>query len=441
MTQVRRRSSARARAGKLAIAVGAALLVAPAVAGPSRAAGSPGFGKAQAQMLMLDPRSAQLSFGVRFGSTVADHRNTVARAQAWSTDYGLIGSAVTAEPCTGGEATVSYDDLPKPYRADSREPKDAEEKTVMEGPITQSVRAAPTPLAVATSRLAEVPLPGLMTIDGATSRTSSGVDAKGITEVRAEVDVDELSILDGIVSLGGLHWSAVNRSDTGPAGKFTLGEASLGGVPIPTQDASAVIQAVNALLSNLGIVLTPPVSHLEGETIFVDPLKVGIAPNEVRDQVAAATLGAIQPVREQLFQALLDASCDSGGAITVIDILLGSVTGGGSFSAVLGGAQAERSDSGGSVTLGGGGSTPSIGGGSPPALGGGATIGAGDGLAEDEGPGTTPGSVGTTPTREASSSAPDTSDDNAWAVALVSIVFGGALLEADRRKMSRAGAA
>lgn len=436
------------RAGRLVLAAGVVLLASSIDVG-ARAAADPGFGKAQAQLLMLDPRSAQLSFGVRFGPTVADHRNTVARAQAQSTDYGLIGGAITGDNCdTGEKAAIGREDLPQPMRADSRTPGDGDERTVSEGPITQSVRADERPSARATSRLVEADLPGIASVRGATNSTSSGVDQDGNPLVTATVDIAQIDLLGGAVRLGPLHWEATNGGPKGPTGKFTLGEATIGGVPIPSQDASVVFEAVNNVLSQVGIVVIPPTTHLETDTIFVDPIKIGVAPNQLRDQVSGAVIAAIQPIREQLFQALIDASCSSGGAITVIDILLGSVTGGGSFTAVLGGAQAQFVKTSGGVQLGGGS------GGAPggPVLGGstgGSTGGAfaplptGAGSGSTGGPGGSTGGTGGTGVSVPAVAAADVADasDGAAPVALGVLALGALLVEADRRKMRQAGVA
>ena len=47
---------------------------------------------------------------------------------------------------------------------------------------------------------------------------------------------------------------------------------------------SDVVAAVNGVLSQLGLVLTPPRSHVEEGTLFVDPIRLGIAPNPTRDR-------------------------------------------------------------------------------------------------------------------------------------------------------------
>jgi hypothetical protein len=419
------------RAGRTALALGLVLSAASvdltATSGASSAAASavtrPGFGKAQAQLLMLDPRSAQLSFGVRFGPTVSDHRNAVARAQAQSTDYGLIGSALTGAGCSGTPPPFSAEQLPQPLRADSRVPADAKEATVVEGPITQSVVAEPRPYAHATSRLAEAVLPGILTIEGATDATTSGVDAKGVALVHADVEVARLQLLGGIVDLSGLHWEATNRAGAEAFGAFTIGAASIGGTPLPTQDASATIAAVNAVLSQLGIVILPPVSHLEGDTIFVDPIKIGVAPTATR-------------AREALFKALLDASCDSAAVITVADILLGSVTGGGSLTAAIGGAQAQLIPDDGAAEP----SSPTTRTSSPEPE----PVGTGAPFAFAP---TAPAPTGGTAAAPTSLRPRTTAahlghaSDGALAVGLGALGLGAVLVEADRRKMRQAGVA
>ncbi len=432
------------RAGRLALLLGVVLVGSSIGAPATRAAprqAEPvvelGFGQSQAVLAMIDPRSAELSFGVRFGATVTDHRNRVARAVAHSTDYGLIGSALTAEGCSGGAGTIRAEDLPQRLRADSRNPGEDAERTVAEGPITQSVLARSTPFAQATSRLAELDIPGAVRVAGASNRTTSGVDADGVPIATGQVDIAELSLAGGLVALRGLHWEATFRKGQEPSGAFTIGSATLAGTAVPTQDASAAVSAVNSLLSQLGLVLTPPQSHVEEGTLFVDPIRLGIAPNATRDQIAGVTLAALQPVREQLFGALLDASCDSAALITVLDILLGSFTGGGSLTLNVGGTQARISDAESFEGLGpaGQGQAPSLGGSAPGA--------APRGLSAGSVP-TTPGTVPAVdhePSGQEAVADTDTKSDGALAVGLAALALGVVLVEADRRKMRQAGVA
>jgi hypothetical protein len=429
------------RVGRVALALGLTLVAASVdltAARPAQArtgaevAADPGFGQAQAQMLMIDPRSAQLSFGVRFGPTVADHRHAVARATAQSTDAGLIGAALTGQGCTGGAPPLRPDQLPQVLLADSRTPGDADERTVTEGPITQSVLARDDPYARATSRLAEVDIPALFTLHGAYDRTASGVDDEGRPTVTAEVDVAKLSLLGGLIELDGLRWYAEHVGGHDAVGSFTIGRGSIGGKAIPTQDASAAVAQVNAVLQQAGFVLRPPRSHREADTFFVDPLELGIAQNPTRDAVTGAVLQVLQPIREPLFAALIKAQCDFEAAITVVDILLGSATGGGSLTINVGGAQAQLLPGEPATT------TTTIGpvpidedlpatGTARPSL--------------DElggGPAIAPSPAARTTLRPRRASDVGTASDGALAVGLVTIGLGLVLVEGDRRKMRRA---
>jgi hypothetical protein len=415
------------------LVVGASAVVAPR----SAAQTEPGLGQAQAALVVIDPRSAQLSFGVRFGPTVADHRNQVARATAQSTDYGLIGGALTGEGCTGRAPTLSAEQLPQVLRADSRAPADREQHTVQEGPITQSVLADERPFGQATSRLAELEVPGVLRVAGASNRTTSGVAEDGSAIATAEVEIAQLSLAAGLIELRGLRWSAVHAQGEEPHGSFTIGSATIGGVPLPTQDPVPAIADINAALGRLGLVLSPPLAHLNEGVLFVDPLQIGISPNLARDQLVGAVLSAIHPLREQLFGALLAASCDSAAAITVIDILLGSVSGGGSLTVQLGGAQATTGQADTFQGLGEGGDRPPAAAGRPsprvpsgrpdvPSVPG----GRGDDGEEASAPVETTGVADT-----------GTESDGALAVGLVTVLLGAALMEGDRRKMRRAALA
>ena len=426
------------RAGRAVTVAGLALVASSIGAPATQAAAELGFGQAQAVLVMIDPRSAELSFGVRFGPTVADHRNEVARAVAQSTDYGLIGSALTGVGCTGSAPSLRAEDLPQPIRADSRNPGDGVEHAVQEGPIRQSVLALPQPFSQATSRLGELEIPGVLRIAGASNRTTSGADEDGLPTATGTVDIAEVALAGGLVELRGLHWEAVVGHGEEPHGAFTIGGASISGIPIPTQDASAVVSSINGVLSQLGLVLTPPRSHVEEGTLFVDPIRFGIAPNPARDQIAGTLLAAIQPIREQLFGLLLEASCDSAAAITVVDILLGSFTGGGSLTVNVGGAQAQLTDAASFQGLGLGAPAPA-----PP------TGSQGSGASVTRRPtkptgATTPGSIGSdgaiTPAPVAATET-GTKSDGAIAVGILAVLLGAALLEADRRKMIQAGVA
>ena len=423
------------RAGRVAAAIGIAL-IAGTVGAPSTRAqttSDPGFGEAQATLVMIDPRSAELSFGVRFGPTIADHRNGVARAVAHSTDYGLIGTAITAEGCDGGPGMVRPEDLPQRLRADSRDPEAGTERTVQEGPIVQSVLARPEPHAQATSRLSELVLPGIARIAGASNRTTSGVDDAGRPHATGAVDIAELSLAGGLVELRGLRWEADATGGADPVGRFTIGSATVAGTPLPTQDASAVVAAVNDVLDLLGLVLSPPRSHVEQGTLFVDPIRLGVRPNAARDRLAGEVLAALQPLREEAFGALLEVACDMGAAITVVDILLGSVTGGGSLTLNIGGTQAKLTEAEPFDGFGAVAARPAADA-TPPAV----AVPRAPTAPAAPAPAAAPTGAARTVVAGTPATDVDMRSDGALAVGLAVLGLGAVLVEADRRKMRAA---
>jgi hypothetical protein len=406
--------------GRVALAVGVLGALVPS--GTVDAAAEPGLGQASAQLLRIEPTSAGLSFGVIVAPISSDHRNDVARAVAQSTNFGLIGSALTADPCSGGEPPVPPEALPKVVRADSRDPDAGTTKTVVEGPVTETIVAEATPDARSTGRMADVGVPGVASVAGLSERTRSGIDGGGTREATAHAEVGELVLLGGLVELHGITWDGRHHGADGASGAFRIGAASIAGAPLPTQDPAAVLEAVNAVTSLLGVTLETPEVRQVGDSVFVDPLTIAVVPNEGRDAIAATLLAGIQPLREAVFGAFIDADCANAAYVTVLDILVGSLTGSGAFKLSLGGV-----DAGSSVV-----DAYTFAGSAPPALPGSpapAISPAGTSPPPAIAPPTTVGR--TAPVAATVDDVPD----GAVAVALVALAVGAVLIELDRRTM------
>jgi hypothetical protein len=311
--------------------------------GPVEAADEAGLGQASAQMLRVEPTSAGLSFGVIVAPISSDHRNDVARAVAQSTNFGLVGAALTATPCNGGAPSIPPEALPKVFRTDSRDADAGAVKTITEGPVTQTIKADSTPDAASTGRLADLGVPGVVTMAGLSERTSSGIGGDGVRVATAHVEVAEVELLGGLVALHGIAWDGRHHGVDGPSGGFHIGSASIAGAPIPTQDPAAVLEAVNAVTSVLGVTLESPEVREVGANVYVDPLTIAVVPNPSRDALAAALLAGVQPLREAVFDAFIAADCGNAAYVTIIDLLLGSLTGSGTFQLSLGGVDAGSS--------------------------------------------------------------------------------------------------
>lgn len=317
-------------------------------AGASAATSEPSFGHSFAQTLQLDPRTAGLSYAVTFGAALADHTNNVARAQAQMVNFGVIGTAATTASCPNSEPPIDPKYLPKPTRVDSREPGAEDGKTTKNGPFEEDARASSRPFADAASTIAPLDLAGVITFANSKAESTSGVDTAGRTIATGQVDVGSVSLVNGLVKLEGLHWrSASEPGKADPSSKFWIDRVAIAGVPVPQSDAFATLDRVNTALAPLGLVVSLPKIHTDNDTTFVDPLRIGIVPSATRDQLARPVINGAQPVRQAVFQYLLDhtpCAYSPASIILVADVLTLAATGGGSMNVNIGGTQAQTKD-------------------------------------------------------------------------------------------------
>jgi hypothetical protein len=424
----------------------------------------PGQGIAIAQTDRIDPRSGGLSIGITFGISIAGHQNQVAQASSQAIDLGVIGTTLAAPGCSNGDKpprapTLPADKQPQALQVDSRNPdsaagKDADE-TAFPVPIHKHAQANPDPFAKSVTTTSPIGIPQVLQVGSGVATSYSGLIEDGKTrEAKAVTDISNITFPGG-VSLSGLHWEATWRSTDGgqPQGLFTIGSATGPlGVPIPTNDPTATIKQVNDGLKAIGLRIDPPGSHTDGGVMFVDPMGISVVPNAQRDQVAAGLFAGIQPIRQELFDALLKADCSNATPITILDIVVGSITGAGAFHLTLGGVQAQSGEvAANPFSLGSGGVKLGTGGINLPAAGG---VGVGSAGGTTFKPGTTGGSStpGTTasaapagggaagtPTAAIAAAKPKGERGGALAaVGLASLGLLAALAEGDRRKMRRA---
>jgi hypothetical protein len=291
----------------------------------------------------------------------------------------------------------------------------------------------------------------VLQIGPARAEATSGL-VNGQRVATATVDIANLTIA-GVVALNGLHWKGVYSTGTKTtySGEFTVGSLTVGGVPVPVQSPKAVIDLLNQVLGPLGVVITWPTAHLNGDALFVDPLTIAVEPNAGRDAITGGVLNAIQPIREPLFDALLKATCQAATPILISDVVIGSITGAGSFGLELGGVHAST----GTITLsdflgGGGESAPETATGAVTGGGVGGTGGSSLGSTGDLGP-TVPGPTSTSgsaptasPTSGATSAAAHEKLPPGVRGGALAAVAGGVLglvlllAEGDRRKMRKA---
>jgi hypothetical protein len=364
-----------------ALAMGGLLLASPSASGQE--AVEPGLGSAYAQGVKVDPRSGRLSFGITYGLALAGHQNNVAVAEARSVDLGVIGTTLAGEGCDGGDPTYPKEDQPQPLVVRSTEEGSSEEKVETENGVEKRAVATADPSARSVATTAASGDPAVVEIGATRSITESGV-LDGARVARAITEVSGVSFAGGQVELKGLRWEAAFQ--TAPVeeatGSFTIEGITVAGerLPIPGDNPTEQLAEANAVLEPLGFRITPPTVRNESGIQFVDPMRIGIVPSTARESALGPVFSGLQPVRESVFDALIEADCSSASMITVLDIVLNSVTGAGSLNMELGGVTASSNEIAFTSFLGGLGGAPSLpplsSGDSSPSLGGGGDSGA-----------------------------------------------------------------
>src|SRR4051794_11827827 len=309
----------------------------------------PGRGMALGEIVKLDPRAGSLSLGITNGRSIAGHQNTVAQASSQAFDYGIIGSTMASPGCDGSAPTLPADKQPAPMQVDSRQPNataDADEDKVPV-PAHKHASATPAPYGEAITTSAAQTLGPIVVGGGVTTAHSGLLDDGKVREASATVDISGIEIPPAGISLSGLHWEATWRSsDPQSVGTFTIGSATIQGQSVPTNDPSAVLTQVNTALAPLGIALKAPAARPGTDMIAVDPLTFSIFPSATRDGAVNTVLGnpSVSQARQDLFAALLAQDCGNATYITVFDLVMGSITGAGSFNVLLGGVQASSGE-------------------------------------------------------------------------------------------------
>lgn len=348
-------ASAFRRTKRTALAVGAAAALTVAVTDPGAAAPSAssqtapfnkGTGTAQANSIQVDPVAGGLSFGVGIGQALAGHQNTVGQAESRAFDLGVIGVTLAGEGCDGGDPTLPNSSQPQPERISSADEGSEQGKTSGEsfagGQISKSVRATDDPMAEAITVAAPFEIPGVLRVGATRALARSRVLANGVREATAISEIGDLSLGGDALKIAGLRWEAIHRTGAvnETIGKFTVEALTVAGLPVPVGD----LTQLNAVLNPLGFTLRPPrtrtVDTSGGTIVVVDPISIAVIPNPTRDALLGDILAGIQAVREPLVDALIDADCGNATYVTVLDVVISSITGGGTLSVSLGGVRA-----------------------------------------------------------------------------------------------------
>lgn len=308
----------------------------------------PGQGVAIAYATNVEPRAGGLPLGIKTGTSLAGHTNSLAQASSQAIDLGVIGTTLAAQGCSGGAPTLASDKQPQALIVTSSDPGADKGVTAQESALpapasqgfTKYALANGTPYGESRTDVAPFGIAGVLQVGGGFTTTHSGL-VNGQREAVATSDISSIT-LAGQIQLGGLHWEVTYGSapTVVKSSSFSIGSITIAGQAIPTQDPTAALAQLNTVLNPLGLNLTAPKARESSGILFVDPLGISVIPSPTRDLLFGQVLAGIQPVREQVFGALLKAYCSLSSEITVFDIAVGSISGAGSFNLFLGGVQA-----------------------------------------------------------------------------------------------------
>jgi hypothetical protein len=324
-------------------------------------------GSSYAQSFQITPHEGALAVGVVLGEALAGHTNGVARAQSQGEDLGSIGLSLEGYNCGTAPSATQVALIPQALQTETGAQGAADGQTVQPSDgfdklspssfppswgSTEHVQADNKPYGEADTSYGLVD-GGAFTVAGTTTKAFSGL-VNGQRVAGATSDVGAINFAAGAVVLKHLHWEVTYPSTGGgqPTGSFSIGQASIGGNNIPSGDPSAVVAAANKVLGALGIEIDLPATTQAEGVEFVSPLQIQVVPNDTRDKILLAAIVPGQAAEHPIAQGLEEgfspsepaqiaaATCQSDTPITVADITIASIDGGGYFSAGFGGVNA-----------------------------------------------------------------------------------------------------
>lgn len=334
----------------------------------------PGDALAQAQALTVAPTTGGLNYAITLATSISNFQDVEAQSLSQTIDLGAIGTSLEAEGCNGSAPTLPSKDVPPPVQAESTNGSQSLSDTITPqsspegiGLGDEAATATTQPLSGALTTSSNFSVPGgVMSVSGLTSSAHASIDNGATRTATATSDVGQISLANGAVVLGGMQWNATQQSGaaTTATGTFSISAVTVDGVPVNLSSLSSagnpqsVLNVINTALSPAGLnVQWPTQSTLSDGTVQISPLIIGIDNNTLGQEVVGANENSVQPVREALVNAVLSANCNFASEITVGDIGLGVLSGGGNLNLQFGGASAETDDLAATSPFGAGGST------------------------------------------------------------------------------------
>lgn len=351
----RRYTPATLRIGLAGAVVAAVCIVEFGASSGADTAFIPGNGSATAQAITLAPTTGGLNYAITLGISISDFQNLEAQSLSQTIDLGAIGTALEAQGCDGGPPTINQSQVPAPVQVESVDGNHNSSNSISPsgspfGFGQESAGVTTQPSATSNTQVVNISVPGgLLTISGLTSSSHASIDNGNTRTSTATSTIQSISLASGAVQIGGLKWTATQQTGgaSTSSSTFTIGSLTVGGQTIDTSALSSssnpqtVLNIINTALLPVGLnIQWPATTTLQDGTVEISPLTLGIDNNALGQEIIGANLGQVEPVRDALVNALLNANCHFANAILVGDIGIGVLAGGGNLNLQFGGAKA-----------------------------------------------------------------------------------------------------
>ncbi|MEY2398967.1 MAG: hypothetical protein QOJ00_2141 [Actinomycetota bacterium] len=326
-------------AAALLIGARATVVEAPAKAAEPTPTFAFGSGAASASVARARLFYGGLSLPLGVGTTSASYTNQQSRALGIALDLGAyLGLA--------GDVPPQF--APSAIDSNSGDKEAHGNLDAGEAVARVNLRATRVPASSSEVHMTDLDLPALVRVEGAHAVSTTEVRQSRQRRASAAVDVARVSIADGLVVLNDLHWDAVQTTGFEPVATaaFTIGSASIAGLPIPLNaaDANTGLDPINAALLPVGLrIEAPKINHSSAGGISMAPLRVALANSPLGAKVLGPIIASARPLLAPAFDALTNANSSLGLVGLVADIVLGVADGSGGVELAIGGATATTS--------------------------------------------------------------------------------------------------
>jgi hypothetical protein len=298
----------------LAVALASVALTAPVA---HAAEFVPGAGTASSDVVTVTLRSAGLSFGLGVGKVRARFVGVQGSAEAAGADVSRFDGLARSPLVCGKSVADLFPAGTMPGRVVVSSGEGAttrhEAAAGVGSPVevmsqTGSARPGAAAAEVGGVRFA---IPGVLTVIGGAARSTADLVPASSRAAAAASSLSSVELLNGLVRLDGLRWTAsdISGKDPARAAGFSVAAITVGGTSLPGSDPAS-FDAANRALQPFGLSLHAPTVG----AAVVTPLRLTVTATPALRAVLAAALEGIQPIRTGLltFAEPLAAGPDCG---------------------------------------------------------------------------------------------------------------------------------